>query len=113
MKTASWSKSILLTKLEHAPREYSMIKDYRKTADYITNWIRDYAKKAGVSTLVLGLSGGIDSALCALLCKRTGLPLVCVNMPCHSSSTAYDRAKAFADENQIQLMKVDLSAAHS
>jgi len=90
-----------------------MIKDYRKTADYITNWIRDYAKKAGVSTLVLGLSGGIDSALCALLCKRTGLPLVCVNMPCHSSSSAYDRAKAFADENQLQLLKVDLSAAHA
>lgn len=90
-----------------------MIKDYKKTADYITDWIRNYAKKAGVSTLVLGLSGGIDSALCALLCKRTGLPLVCVNMPCHSSSSAYDRAKAFAVENQIQLLKVDLSAAHS
>lgn len=90
-----------------------MIKDYRKTADHITDWIREYAKKAGVSTLVLGLSGGIDSALCALLCKRTGLPLVCVNMPCHSSSSAYDRAKAFADENHIQLLKVDLSAAHA
>jgi NAD+ synthase len=90
-----------------------MIRDYRKTADYITNWIREYAKKAGVSTLVLGLSGGIDSALCALLCKRTGLPLVCVNMPCHSSSSAFDRAKAFADENQLELLKVDLSEAHA
>lgn len=90
-----------------------MIKDYRKTADYITNWIREYAVKAKVSTLVLGLSGGIDSALCALLIKRTGIPLVCVNMPCHSSSSAYDRAKAFADENQLQLLKVDLSAAHA
>jgi NAD+ synthase len=90
-----------------------MIKDYKGTADYITKWIREYAKKAGVSTLVLGLSGGIDSALVALLAKRTGLPLVCVNMPCHSSSSAYDRAKAFADENQLQLLKVDLSAAHA
>lgn len=90
-----------------------MIKDFKKTADYITNWIREYAKKAGVSTLVLGLSGGIDSALVALLCKRTGLPLVCVNMPCHSSSSAYDRAKAFANENHLQLLKVDLSAAHA
>ena len=90
-----------------------MIKDYKKTADYITNWIREYATKAQVSTLVLGLSGGIDSALVALLCKRTGLPLVCVNMPCHSSSSAYDRAKAFADENHFQLLKVDLSAAHA
>jgi NAD+ synthase len=34
-------------------------------------------------------------------------------MPCHSSSSAYDRAKAFADEESIQLLKVDLSAAHA
>jgi NAD+ synthase len=90
-----------------------MIKDYLKTAIHIETWIKDYVTKAKASTLVLGLSGGIDSALCALLIKRTGIPLVCVNMPCHSSSSAYDRAKAFAEENDIQLLKVDLSAAHA
>ena len=90
-----------------------MIKEYKKTADYISAWIKNYAQKAGASTLVLGLSGGIDSALCALLCERTGIPLVCVNMPCHSSSSAYDRAKAFADNLGINLLKVDLSAAHA
>lgn len=90
-----------------------MIKDYLKTAMHIEAWIKDYVAKAKVSTLVLGLSGGIDSALCALLIKRTGIPLVCVNMPCHSSSSAYDRAKAFADEQDIKLLKVDLSAAHA
>ena len=90
-----------------------MIKNYLKTAIHIETWIKDYVAKAGASTLVLGLSGGIDSALCALLIKRTGIPLVCVNMPCHSSSSAYDRAKAFADEEDIQLLKVDLSAAHA
>lgn len=90
-----------------------MIKDYLKTAVHIENWIKDYAAKAKTSTLVLGLSGGIDSALCALLIQRAGIPLVCVNMPCHSSSSAYDRAKAFADEQGIQLLKVDLSAAHA
>lgn len=89
-----------------------MIKDLQKTADYITNWTRDYALRAGARTLVLGLSGGIDSALCALIAIRTGIPLVCVNMPCHSSSSAYDRAKAFADEIGAQLLKVDLSTAH-
>ncbi len=89
-----------------------MIKNHKETADYICAWIKDYATKARAKTLVLGLSGGIDSALCALLCKRTGIPLVCVNMPCHSSSSAYDRAKLLADEINIKLYKVDLSAAH-
>lgn len=89
-----------------------MIKNHKFLADYISNWIKTYTLNAGSQTLVLGLSGGIDSALCALLCKRTGLKLVCVNMPCHSSSSAYDRAKAFADEIGVDLLKVDLSKAH-
>src|SRR3954470_9565013 len=88
------------------------IVDNKKTADYISNWIRDYANKAGIKTLVLGLSGGIDSALVALLCKRTGMPLVCVNMPCHSSNSAFERASQFAKEYDIPLFKVDLSTAH-
>jgi NAD+ synthase len=89
-----------------------MIENYGKTADYISNWIGDYARKAGIRTLVLGLSGGIDSALVALLCKRTGMPLLNINMPCHSSDTAYNRAKAFADDYGLKLLKVDITGAH-
>lgn len=84
----------------------------QKTADHISNWIKDYANKAGISTLVLGLSGGVDSALVALLCKRTGKNLICVNMPCHSSNSAYLRASNFAREFELNLTKVDISSAH-
>lgn len=90
-----------------------MIKDYTATADYICKWIKSYAVGAKASKLVLGLSGGIDSALCAQLIKRAGFPVVCVNMPCHSSSSAYNRAKAFADELSLEFLKVDLSDAHA
>lgn len=90
-----------------------MIKNYSKTTDYMVSWIKNYATKAGAKTLVLGLSGGIDSALCALLIKRTGIRLVCVNMPCHSSPSAYNRAREFADDNGFRLLKVDLSEAHA
>jgi NAD+ synthase len=85
------------------------IVNYEKTADYISNWIREYARSAGVKSLVLGLSGGIDSALVALLCKRTNIPLICVNMPCHSSPSAFNRAEAFAKDYDIPLYKVDLT----
>lgn len=88
------------------------IVDCKKTSDHISNWIKGYATKAGIKTLVLGLSGGIDSALVALLCKQTGLPLICVNMPCHSSDTAWLRSEAFAKDYDLHLCKVDLSAAH-
>lgn len=89
-----------------------MIENKKRTVDYIVKWIKDYAENAGVKTLVVGLSGGIDSALVALLCQRTNLPTVCVNMPCHSSSFSHDRAKAFAEEQGLDFMKIDLSSAH-
>lgn len=88
------------------------ILDLRKTARHISNWIYDYVNNAGVNTLVLGLSGGIDSALVALLCKQTRNPLVCVNMPCRSSNSAFERAAMFAKDYDINLLKVDLTKAH-
>lgn len=88
------------------------ILDHKGTADYISNWIRDYANKAGIKSLIIGLSGGIDSALVALLCRRTALPTICVAMPCHSSASSVDRAQALAKEYNLNLVCVDLSSAH-
>jgi len=83
-----------------------------KVSDHISNWIKDYIIKNGLKTQILGLSGGIDSALVALLCKRNGLPLICINSPCDSSDSAYNRAKAFADDYGLTLNKIDLTQAH-
>lgn len=89
-----------------------MIKDHEQVADYIAGWIKGYVSKAGAKGVVLGLSGGIDSALVALFCKRAGVPVHCVNMPCHSSSSAFERASGFAKEFELPLVKIDLSMAH-
>jgi NAD+ synthase len=48
---------------------------------YITKWIRDYAGKARVDTLVVGISGGIDSSVVSALCAQTGLKTIVVQMP--------------------------------
>lgn len=89
-----------------------MIKDLARTEKHIVNWIKEYAESAGIQTLVVGLSGGIDSALTALLCKRTGIPTVCVAMPCHSSGFSLERAKNFAEEQKLNLITVDLTSAY-
>lgn len=47
----------------------------------ISTWIKDYAEKNGITTLVVGVSGGIDSAVVSTLCARTGLHTVAVSMP--------------------------------
>jgi NAD+ synthase len=58
--------------------------EYINLADQITAWIRDYAQNAGISTLVVGISGGIDSAVVSALCARTQMPTIAVGMPIQS-----------------------------
>jgi NAD+ synthase len=53
----------------------------RQRIKHISKWIRDYARKAGVDTLVVGISGGIDSSVVSALCAKTGLKTIVVQMP--------------------------------
>ena len=55
----------------------------QETADHIINWLKSYAKNAGVKGFVVGVSGGIDSALTSTLCARTGLEVLTLEMPIH------------------------------
>lgn len=48
---------------------------------HITKWIKQYASKAKISTLVVGISGGIDSSVVSALCAKTGLKTIVVQMP--------------------------------
>jgi NAD+ synthase len=58
--------------------------------DQITTWIRDYANAAGIKSLVVGISGGIDSAVVSALCARTGLTTVAVTMPIRQRPDLHD-----------------------
>ena len=53
-------------------------------AQEIVAWIKNYAATAGTTTLVVGVSGGIDSALVSTLCGLTGLNTVVMNLPINS-----------------------------
>lgn len=55
--------------------------DTNKRIKIITKWIKDYAKKNKIESLVIGVSGGIDSAVVSTLCAKTGLPVTVVTMP--------------------------------
>jgi len=58
--------------------------------DRITDWIRDYAQQAGIKSLVVGISGGIDSAVVSALCARTGLNTFAVTMPIRQLPELHD-----------------------
>lgn len=63
-----------------------------KVVDYIVSWLKDYALKARCQGFVIGVSGGIDSAVTSTLCARTGLPLLCIEMPIHQGANQVSRA---------------------
>jgi len=62
--------------------------------NHIVNWLRTYAVNAKAKGFVVGISGGIDSAVTSALCAQTGLPTLCVEMPIHQAESHVTRAKA-------------------
>jgi len=62
----------------------------KQRINYITRWIKSYATKNKIDTLVVGVSGGIDSAVVSTLCARTGLYTIAVSMPIRQSAHTHD-----------------------
>jgi len=52
-----------------------------KLSNKISNWIKDYVIKHKIESLVIGISGGIDSAVTSTLCAETGIQTTIVSMP--------------------------------
>ena len=69
------------------------MQNWMSLADEITAWINEYATSNGISTLVVGVSGGIDSAVTSTLAARTGLATIALNMPIHQEIGQFDLAK--------------------
>ena len=75
-----------------------------KVATHIISWLKEYAEKAKVKGFVVGVSGGIDSALTSTLCAKTGFPTLCVEMPIHQAESHVTRA-----EEHIKQLKENFS----
>ena len=77
-------------------------------------WIRDYVKNAGAKGVVLGLSGGKDSAVVlAMAVKALGSEnVITVSMPCHSISADYEDAKAAAEKFGVKFITTDLTRSY-
>lgn len=67
--------------------------DSTKVISHIVNWLKDYSVQSKTKGFVIGISGGIDSAVTSALSAQTGLPLLCVEMPIHQDEKQVNRAK--------------------
>ena len=68
--------------------------DYSKVEKTIVKWLKDYATNANKDGYVIGVSGGVDSAVVSTLCAKTGLKLLCIQMPIRQTSNEVNRASA-------------------
>lgn len=64
-----------------------------KVVKYIVTWLKDYASGAKMDGFVVGVSGGIDSAVTSTLCAMTGMRTLCVEMPIHQAESQVNRAQ--------------------
>ena len=93
------------------------IKDYEKLKFDIDRWLKDYYYFHGIKAFVVGVSGGIDSAVVSTLCAETGLPTYVLTMPLHSKDDntelselhAYGMVEKYAN---VTLVNVDLSETY-
>lgn len=69
------------------------MKNPEKVTAHIVSWLKTYATQSGMNGFVVGVSGGIDSAVTSTLCAKTGLPVIALEMPIHQEATQVNRAQ--------------------
>ena len=85
-----------------------------ETIQFIVDWIISYKKTNNINGLVVGVSGGIDSALTSTLCGLTGIKTLCLNMPIKQNKNQYLRAQGHIKWlkkkfNNIDSIDIDLT----
>ncbi|MCC6370620.1 MAG: NAD(+) synthase [Bacteroidia bacterium] len=60
-------------------------------ATHIVNWLKNYSDASKTNGFVIGISGGIDSAVTSTLCALTGKRVIVLNMPIRQFKNEFDR----------------------
>jgi NAD+ synthase len=66
--------------------------NYKEVTIYITQWLKKYSEQSGTNGFVIGISGGIDSAVTSTLCALTGKKTLVLNMPIRQHGHEFDRS---------------------
>ncbi|MDJ0647034.1 MAG: NAD(+) synthase [Flavobacteriaceae bacterium] len=85
-----------------------------KVTKHIVNWLKEYATNAKINGFVVGVSGGIDSAVTSTLCALTEMPVLCLEMPIHQSKNQVTRALNHVEwlqtkHTNVMMTKVNLT----
>ena len=81
----------------------------------ISNWLSDYLKNNNLDSFVIGISGGIDSAVTSTLCAMTGYKTYLLIMPIHQKQDETDRGLEHCEWLKskfpnVEHIKIDLTS---
>ena len=90
------------------------ITDYSKLKTDISDWMADYIKSSSMSCFIVGVSGGIDSAVASTLAAETKYPVFALGMPIHQKpeqESLSDAHLKWLSENYVNVktVKIDLT----
>ena len=93
------------------------IKDYQELKTNIVSWIKNYVEENKIKSLVVGVSGGIDSAVVSTLCAETELPTYVLSMPLHSSFNNDNLSDSHCDflekkYSNVTKIRIDLTSTY-
>jgi len=77
-------------------------------AAHIVSWLNGYLHSANSKGFVIGISGGIDSALTSTLCALTGAPTICITMPIRQTKAEFERANEHMQDLQKRFANVSI-----
>ncbi|MCE3296400.1 MAG: synthetase [Crocinitomicaceae bacterium] len=85
-----------------------------KINNHIVAWLDAYCGKAGLSGFIVGISGGIDSAVTSTLCAQTGKKVLLLNMPIRQTKAEFDRGNEHIENLKarfpnVSSLKIDLT----
>jgi len=72
----------------------------KSVSNHIINWLSSYLEESKTNGFVIGVSGGIDSAVTSILCAKTRMNVLCLEMPIHQAPEHVNRA-----QEQIEFLK--------
>ena len=92
----------------------AMIKNINKEVTKITKWIREYIESAKAEGVVVGNSGGKDSATVIALAQAAlgKNRVLTIAMPCGSIQSDFEDAKLVADRFEVPLIEVNLNKTY-
>lgn len=92
-----------------------MINNISQEVKKIIDWIKEYVRASGTKGVVVGNSGGKDSAtVIALVTKAIGKEnVITIGMPCLSNSNDLEDAKLVAKIFDVPILEIDLTSTYN